>query len=153
MLKAIRDFFDLHMGQAASPQDETRQLQLATAALLVEVVRADGGIAAAEREALLAAVGSKFGTTAQDAAELIALAEQETQQAHDYYQFTSLINRHFTQPQKVRVIELMWQVAFADTTLSAHEQHVLRRIAELLHVPHGDYIAAKMRAKQAAGAP
>jgi len=49
------------------------------------------------------------------------------------------------------VIELMWQVAYADAALGAHEQHVLRRIAELLHVPHGDYIAAKMRARDAAG--
>ncbi len=150
MLKAIRDFFDQHIGGTTAPEDDTRRLQLATAALLVEVVRGDGNIAAAERETLLAAVGGKFGLAPAEAAELVALAEQETKLANDYYQFTSLINRRLTQAQKVRVIELMWQVAYADTTLSAHEQHVLRKIAALLHVPHGDYIAAKMRAKSAA---
>jgi uncharacterized tellurite resistance protein B-like protein len=47
------------------------------------------------------------------------------------------------------VIELMWQVAYADAEISAHENHLMRRIAELLHITHGDYIAAKMRAKEA----
>jgi uncharacterized tellurite resistance protein B-like protein len=150
MLKAIRDFFDQHIGLATTPEDDTRRLQLATAALLVEVVRGDGDIAPAEREALLAAVSDRFGVPATEAAELVELAEQQARLANDYYQFTSLINRQFTQPQKVRVIELMWQVAYADATLSAHERHVLRKVADLLHVPHGDYIAAKMRAKATA---
>ena len=151
MLKAIRDFFEQHIGATAAPADETRHLQLATAALLVEVVRGDGGIASSEREALLTAIGAKFALAPAEAAQLIDLAEQEIGLANDYYQFTSLINRSFSQPQKLRVVELMWQVAYADTTLSAHEQHVLRKVAELLHVPHGDYIAAKMRARDATG--
>lgn len=151
MLKAIRDFFDQHIGQTAAPEDDTRRLQLATAALLVEVARGDQQIRAPERDALLRAIGARFALAAQEAAALVELAEQEARQANDYYQFTSLINRSFSQPQKQRVIELMWRVAYADATLSAHEQHVLRRIADLLHVPHGDYIAAKLRAKQDAG--
>jgi uncharacterized tellurite resistance protein B-like protein len=150
MLKAIRDFFEQHIGQAATPADEPHRLQLATAALLVEVVRAGGGIAPEERQALLAAVGGKFGLQAAEAAALVDLAERQTRLANDYYQFTSLINRSFSQAQKLRVIELMWRVAYADADLSAHEQHVLRKVAELLHVPHGDYIAAKMRARDGA---
>jgi uncharacterized tellurite resistance protein B-like protein len=151
MLKAIRDFFEQHIGDAPAPAQEAHRLQLATAALLVEVVRSDGGIDPAEREAMLAAIGTKFALPAGEAAALVELAEQEARLANDYFQFTSLINRSFTQAQKLRVVELMWRVAYADATLSAHEQHVLRRIAELLHVPHGDYIAAKMRARDAAG--
>jgi len=149
MLKTLRDFFDQHIGQASAPADETHRLQLATAALLVEVVRGDGGIAPAEGDALLAAVGGKFGLSPAESASLLELAEQESRLANDYYQFTSLINHSFSPPQKLRLVELMWQVAYADAALSAHEQHVLRKIAELLHVPHGDYIAAKMRAKAA----
>jgi uncharacterized tellurite resistance protein B-like protein len=68
-------------------------------------------------------------------------------QASDYFQFTSLINRHFTQEQKQRVIELMWRVAYSDASLSAHENHLMRKVADLLHITHGDYIAAKMRAQ------
>ncbi len=151
MLKAIRDFFDQRIAAAAATADETRRLRLAAAALLVEVVRGDGGIVPAEQESLLAAVRDKFGLSPLEAAELAAAAEQESRLANDYFQFTSLINRSFTPAQKLRLVELMWQVAYADAVLSAHEQHVLRKVAELLHVPHGDYIAAKMRARQAAG--
>ena len=151
MLKAIRDFFEQHIGDAPAPAQEAHRLQLATAALLVEVVRSDGGIDPAEREAMLAAIGAKFALPAGEAAALIELAEQEARLASDYFQFTSLINRSFTPAQKLRVVELMWRVAYADAALSAHEQHVLRKVAELLHVPHGDYIAAKMRAREDAG--
>jgi len=151
MLRAIREFFEQHIGQAAAPAQEAHRLQLATAALLVEVVRSDGGIAPAERQALLAAIGARFALAPEEAAMLIDLAEQETRLANDTFQFTSLINRSFSPSQKLRLVELMWQVAYADATLGAHEQHVLRKLAELLHVPHGDYIAAKMRARDAAG--
>jgi uncharacterized tellurite resistance protein B-like protein len=68
-------------------------------------------------------------------------------QANDYFQFTSLVNRHFTQEQKLRIVELMWRVAYADAELSAHENHLMRKIGDLLHIAHGDYIAAKMKAK------
>lgn len=151
MLKAIRDFFEQHIDQVPAPRQEPHRLQLATAALLVEVVRGDGTIAPAEREAMLAAIGAKFALAPQEAAALIDLAEREARLANDTYQFTSLINRSFSPAQKLRVVELMWQVAYADAGLSAHEQHVLRKVAELLHVPHGDYIAAKMRARDTAG--
>ncbi len=68
--------------------------------------------------------------------------------ANDYFQFTSVLNRHLTQQQKVAVIERMWRVAYADERLDAHELHLMHRIADLLHVPHPDSIAAKMRAKE-----
>jgi uncharacterized tellurite resistance protein B-like protein len=150
MLKAIRDFFEQRLDQA-SAAGRGHGVELATAALLVEVVRIDRETQPAEREAVLRAVHEKFGLTGQEAGTLIALAEEEMRQATDYYQFTSLINQRFTQEQKERVIELMWRVAYADAELSAHELHLMRKVAGLLHVPDNAYIAAKMRAKQAAG--
>jgi uncharacterized tellurite resistance protein B-like protein len=150
MLNAIREFFDQHVG-AAAPGDERHAIALATAALLVETVRLDGEIDAAERAAAHRAVRAKFGLSEDEAATLLRLAEEEARDATDYYQFTSLINKQFSAAQKERVIELMWRVAYADEALSAHEQHVVRKIAELLYVPHSAYIAAKLRARDAAG--
>ncbi|HYM47447.1 MAG TPA: TerB family tellurite resistance protein [Burkholderiaceae bacterium] len=150
MLKSIRDYFELNIGAQGAPSAERHSIELATAALLVEVVRSDADIQPGEQQAVLRAVREKFGLSAEEAETLMRLAEEEMRTANDYYQFTSLINRQFSQQQKQRVIELMWQVAYADAELSAHESHVLRRIAELLHVTHGDYIAAKMRARDAA---
>lgn len=77
------------------------------------------------------------------------LAEDQARAATDHYQFTSLINQRFSQAQKQQVVELMWQVAYADSQLSAYEQHVIRKIADLLYVPHRAYIAAKLRARDA----
>ena len=148
MLKSIRDFFDRNIAQDA-PLAQRHSVELATAALLVEVVRSDAGIVPSEQQAVLRAVREKFSLSDEEAQTIFRLAEEEVRTANDYYQFTSLINRHFSQPQKQYVIELMWRVAYADAELAAHENHVLRRIAELLHVPHGDYIAAKMRARGA----
>lgn len=153
MLNSILDFLDKQLTSRDDPQDQRRQIEVATAALLVEVVRVGRGITDAQRNAVLRAVAERFGLTPAEAADLVRLAERESNQAHDYFQFTSLINKSFTQRQKLRVIELMWQVAYADARLSAQEQHVMRKVAELLYVPHADYIAAKLRASKAAGQP
>jgi uncharacterized tellurite resistance protein B-like protein len=149
MLNSIRDFFDRNIGASPAPSDERHSIQLATAALLVEVARIDRESTADERAIVLRAVREKFELPADEAARLIELAEAEMKQATDYFQFTSLVNRHFTQEQKHRVIELMWRVAYADAELSAHENHLMRKVADLLHVTHGEYIAAKMRAQAA----
>ena len=149
MLDAIRRFFDEHIATAGGAAPDEHRLQVATAALIAEVMRLDGQ-EAAERATFLAAVKRKFSLSDDEALTLVALAEAEAREAVDYYQFTSLINRAFSAEQKVHVVELMWQVAYADGTLSAHEQHVMRKIAELLYVSHGDYITAKLRARAAA---
>ena len=149
MLNAIREFFERNLAPA-SAQAVPRSIELAAAALLIEVVRCDSGITEEERRSVQGAVCDMFGLAPHDAGTLIRLAEDEVAQANDLFQFTSLINRDFTQAQKLAVIELMWRAALADEAISAHEHHVLRRIAELLHIPHGDYIAAKMRAQAAA---
>ena len=148
MLNAIREFFDRHIDPSPSPERERHAIQLATAALLVEVARIDSESSEAERTAVTRAVREKFGLEAGEAAELIDLAEAEMKQAGDYFQFTSLVNRHFTAPQKLAIVEMMWRIAYADAALSAHENHLMRKIGDLLHIPHGDFIAAKMRAQQ-----
>lgn len=148
MLTKIRDFFERNIGGA--PQPGRHPIELATAALLVEVMCIDADTTEAERAAVLAAVRGKFGLAQAEADTLIALAEEEMRQATDYYQFTSLINRDFTPEQKERVLELMWRVAYADGAIGAHEQHLMRKIAALLHMPDSAYIAAKLRARDAA---
>jgi uncharacterized tellurite resistance protein B-like protein len=151
VLKSIREFFERNLATAGDTGPRRHTIELATAALLIEVVRCDTVITDEERRSVQDAVREKFGLPAEEAETLIRLAEDEVAQANDLFQFTSLINRDFTQQQKQRVIELMWRAALADARISAHENHVLRRIAELLHVTHGDYIAAKTRAQASAG--
>ena len=148
MLSAIRDFFDKNLSAPEAPARKQHTLELATATLLVEVLRADRSIDPATREVVLRSVREKFGLSGEEADALVRLAEAESKEATDYYQFTSLIRTHYSSEQRSRIVELMWRVAYADAALSAHEQHLIRKIADLLYVSHGDYIAAKMRAKE-----
>ena len=148
MLSTIRDFFERNI--AGAPAQDGHSIELATAALLVEVMRIDAGTTAAERAAVQRAIREKFGLSEAETSALIALAEEEMRNATDYYQFTSLINQRFSQAQKERVLELMWRVAYADSVIDAHEQHLMRKIAALLHLPDSAYIAAKLRARDAA---
>jgi len=149
MLKSILDFFDQRIG--AAPADDAQALARATAALLAEMVRIDREVTPAEQAIAQRAIREKFGLSAAESAQLLALADAEARAATDYYQFTSLINRGFTQQQKERVIELLWQIAYADDELSAHELHLMRKVAGLLHIPDSVYIAAKLRARDAHG--
>ena len=154
MLKSLKDLLGSLLptpGATAAGGSSEHQLQLATAVLLIEVMRADTTLAESEREAVIAALQREFTTlTADEMQQLITLAHERSRGATDFHAFTSALNDHFSEAQKLRVVEAMWQVAYADGHLEAHEQHVLWRVADLLHVPHGAYIAAKMRAKRGA---
>jgi uncharacterized tellurite resistance protein B-like protein len=151
MLKSIADFFERKLAPAQAA-DNAHTVDLAAAALVVEVMRMDGATNAAERATALAALRGKLGLTDEEARALVDLAEAEARDATDYYQFTSLVNRRYTQPQKVRIVEIMWEVAYADAQASPYEEHLIRKIADLLYVDHGSYIRAKLAARDAAAA-
>jgi uncharacterized tellurite resistance protein B-like protein len=147
MLQAIKDFVER---QIISPtedgsRDSEHALRLATAALLVEMSRQDDQVYKAEREAATAALSEHFGLDMEEVATLYVLAEAEADDATDYYQFTSLLKEHLGQQQKEQVIELLWQVAVADGHIDPYEEHMVRRIAELLYLPHSAFIRAKHR--------
>ena len=152
MLNTLKDLFDTFTSgpDEYSATEQAHSLQLATAVLLVEVMRADPTIQAAERSAVMSTLQMRFALGVDELARLVDLAEQTAKTAYDYHRFTSSINGHFTHPQKISIIENMWQVAYADTHLDAHENHLIGKIASLLHVTQGEYIGAKMRAKEAA---
>lgn len=152
MLKTLKDLFDCLLpappGAVAAPATEEHRLQLATAVLLVEVMRADSSFGAAERQAVQAALIEKFGLATDEADRLAELAEATARQATDLFSFTSQLNTHFSMEQKLRMVELMWRVAYADGHLADHERHTLWRVADLLHVPQGAYVLARQRARE-----
>ncbi len=151
MLQHLKDLFqNLLQPEGSSTAAETEhEIQLSTAVLLVEVMRAEPTLAAAERRAILLALETRFNLAREEVDRLIELAQDTAKVAYDYQRFTSQLNEHFTQAQKIRVVETMWSVAYADAHLDAHEQHVISKVAGLLHVTHGEYIGAKLRAKAA----
>lgn len=152
MLRSLKELFDALAPEARpSPEQEEHALQLACAVLLVETMRAEPDVQPQERAAVLAALRRKFALPADELDRLVAEAEQVSRGANDFFAFTSTINDRFGQPQKIRMVEFMWQVAYADGAIGANENHLISKIAGLLHVTHGEYIGAKLRAKEAAG--
>ncbi len=150
MLRTLKELFGaLQPSAATDPRTAEHTLQLATAVMLVEVMRSDADIGQAERQAVIDALRDKFALADDEIDRLIELAHQTARDATDYFAFTSHINQHFDMPAKLRMIEHMWRVAYADGQLSAHERHVMWRIADLLHIPQGAYVNAKMRAQGA----
>ncbi|PVV16350.1 MAG: hypothetical protein B6D77_01070 [gamma proteobacterium symbiont of Ctena orbiculata] len=147
MIKAIKDFFDSYLIPDSEENREQLQqsIQLAVVVLLIEIAEADYEDAPAERQAILNAIQKQFGLNRVSAEQLIALAKQEHDESTDYFQFTRLINEHYSAEQKVKVMEAFWRVAFADQELHHYEEHVIRRLADLIHVSHMDFIAAKHR--------
>lgn len=148
MIKAIKQFFENHIGQIEDQNlDSEHRLQVATAALLIEIARADFHVEDDELGQIATALESKFQLSAQEVQELMELATQEAKQAISYYEFTSLINQEFSFEQKIKIVELMWQVAYADDYLQKYEEALIRKISDLLYIPHSDFIAAKHRVK------
>ena len=150
MIDGIRDFFNQFIATDNAASDAARQhaLEIATAALLLEMMRMDSTVTDEETAIVTRLLQTRFGLTAKELDTLLRFAAEEARQATDYFQFTSLINKHFSQEKKIEVVENLWQVAFADGQLDAHEQHFMRKIADLLYISQSDYVAAKQRARE-----
>lgn len=145
MINQIKLFFEQHLALSAPAGTSEDKLQLATIVLFLEMMHMDEKVEPKEQEVILSMIRQNFSLTAEQAASLIALAEQQRKQATDYFQFTSLINKEYSQEQKVRLIEALWKIAFIDGVLDMNEEYLVRKIADLLHVPHTAFIMAKNR--------
>jgi uncharacterized tellurite resistance protein B-like protein len=145
MLNQIKLFFDQHIALPAPEQVTEERLHLACAALFVEMMYMDDKIQIDEQDMILKNVSDIFSLSAEEANTLISLATQQRKQAIDYYQFTSLINKGFTQEQKITLIKTLWQIAYADGELDKYEENMVRKMADLLHVPHLEFIKTKIQ--------
>ena len=150
MLKALREYLDQQLRAAPGARDSRELARIAAAALWLEMVRADGRVEAAERAAVLQGVLTRFGVSEEQAVALVESAEAAAARATDDFEFTLIINRHFMPQEKELIVEDLWRVALADGEVSAYEEHFVRKIAELIYVSHGAYIAAKSRAAKQA---
>ncbi|MGI9331942.1 MAG: TerB family tellurite resistance protein [Gammaproteobacteria bacterium] len=152
MFRKLTELFEIQVAQAqgaASEGDCEHALQLATAALLLEMTRADHQVRPVEQVAVREALGGAFALNAREVAELEALAQAEVREATSLYDFTTLINKNLDDDRKAQLVEMLWRVAYADGELDKYEEHLVRRVAELIYVPHARFIQAKHRAQQA----
>jgi uncharacterized tellurite resistance protein B-like protein len=150
MVTTVRHFFKKYIISSSENPEKISEhsLQIATAALLVEMMRADSEIKDNERKAVEKNLQSNFGLSEEEINAMIKFAEEEIRKATGYYEFTSLINKGLSQEHKVKIIEHLWEIAFSDSSVDKHEEHMVRKIANLIHVPHKDFIDAKLRVRK-----
>lgn len=148
MMNALQRFFYDMLTPDEATTDEAPTLELATAALLFEVARADYHLDERELTLLRDWLRQHFGLDEPALDELMRLAQQEAETAVDHYQFVSLIRTHYRYAQRCELVRMMWSLALADDHPHSLEEHRIRRLADLLHVSHADFIRAKLMAQQ-----
>jgi len=148
MIGALRDLFSQPEGDDQHSVEETRRL--AAAALLVEVARADFTQDAAEEQAMASLLTNTLNLDPRDVDALMSDADSAVDQATSLYDFTRLVNDHYDADGKRALVQSMWQVAYADASLDKYEEHLIRRVAELIYLPHEDFIRTKHAARSAA---
>ncbi|QTF91010.1 TerB family tellurite resistance protein [Halomonas sp. BM-2019] len=148
MLASIQRFFQQALAEPEQHDDQAPTLELATAALLCEVIRADYHEDPAQLDALREMLHDTFGLEDEALDELMAMAREEVESSVDHYQFVSLIKQHYDYPKRCELVRMMWRLALADGVHHHLEEHRIRQLAELLHVGHADFIRAKLRVQE-----
>ena len=126
----------------------TSDLHLATAALLVEVAVSDSSFDDGERIRLKTLLHSQCQISMVDIDTLISDAETATNAASSLFEFTHIINKHCGYPQKLSLVNNLWKVAYTDGKLDKYEEHIIRKIADLIHVSHRDFILEKIAVRE-----
>ncbi len=151
MIDAIKRLFSDLAGEDEESGDLTEEdLHRVTAALLTEIMIIDGTTDTEEIDTLRGLLEEDFGLSPAESSELIDLAAREVNEATSLYQFTALVNEHFSTPRKQQLMEALWRVAYADGRVDKLEEATIRKIADLIHVGHADFILAKHRARDRA---
>lgn len=149
MLNKLSRFIERHLQPAdgVSPALSDHQKQLAVAALLVEVAMADHQFSELELQNINGILKRKFSLSPDELDELVNLAKHETNHATSLHQFTQLINQYCSQEEKFNLMKAMWEMAYADGDLNKYEDYIIRKVADLIYVPHSEFIRTKSLVK------
>lgn len=154
MLRSFSKFFDdfLVPVPADTADQHERRLRLATAALMMEMVRADYAEHPDEHAHALTLLQQEFRLSQQEAVRLADLGRDEAHAAVSLFEFTATLDKSLSVEDKVRILEMLWGIAYADGALDKYEEHLLRKLTDLLHLSHRQLIQAKHRVLEKIGA-
>ena len=148
MLDKIRDFFSgkIAMPEQADETDTERRIQAAACALLIETASIDESFDEVEKESIRNYFKKSYHLTEDEVNELFQMALRELDDTIDLWSFTNLINKHYSETQKLKVMESIWDVIYADNKLSAHEDYLAHKLYKMLGLSHSQFIDAKLKA-------
>lgn len=145
MFKHILEWFK---GTEETPE-HSNDTERAAAALMVEVALADDNLDPSEKQALPEMLKSHTGLTTQECVSLIETAEQEVDHAVSLHQFTSHLNKALDLEKKTQLLTRLWSIALADNHIDKYEDHTIRKISDLLHLRHSEFMQCKQEALKA----
>ncbi len=131
---------------APAARKEQPSSQLSTALLLIEIARADLDFGDSERDTIIRLLSGSFGLSDAAAATLIEEAQRRAQEAVSLYDYIKSLNSALDSDSKRWLIEMLWRVAYADGRIDKYEEHLLRKLADLLYISEEDYVRAKLSA-------
>jgi len=140
MLTSIQDWFEKNFVVVAKEESDEVSLQKAAAVLLCEIMHADHDVDSVEQATILDAMQTFLEMSAKSAKILYDEIEVLMKDALSIQQFTSLLNEQYNEEKKLILLRWLWRVVYADGRMDAHEEHLVRRISDLLYVRHSDYI-------------
>ncbi|MFT4888355.1 MAG: putative tellurite resistance protein B-like protein [Pseudohongiellaceae bacterium] len=149
MLKTFKSFFDSNFSKATAEatDDTAKKLNLASAALMIEVMNSDHQLDDREAAEFTRVLKEELSISNDEIEEMASLAKDQASDSTSLYEFTSLINDHYDYKQKTDLIENMWRIAFSDETLDKYEDSLIRRVSELIYVSHSDFIQSKLKVR------
>jgi|TARA_B110000261_G_scaffold153020_1_gene183173 uncharacterized tellurite resistance protein B-like protein len=150
VIESIKSFFEkklIKKEEEETPSSVMSRVDLTCAALLVEVMNSDHELDEREHQEFMAVLQQSYNIAESDLEELIQLAKDEAFEATSLYEFTKLINDSYDYEQKVELIENMWRIAFSDKRLDKYEDHLIRKVSELIYVSHSDFIKTKIKVR------
>jgi uncharacterized tellurite resistance protein B-like protein len=145
MIASIQEWFKNHLETDNSDNQHT--IELATAVLLYEVMRADHKFEQLEQDSYRRQLEKHFSLSKAELETLCQLSQSKAESAADYQQFTRVINDVYGAQEKRAVLDSLWSVAYADHELSPDEDYTIRKIADLLYIPHSQFIQSKLSIK------
>lgn len=151
MLASLKNLLSEQFGLDTNEQtdDGHHELGLATAALAMDIARADNNMDADERQHIAEALARYFSLSAEETERLMQLADTQLQESVSMYDFTRQLKEGLDRQERIEIIRLLWDVAWRDNEIHKYEEHFIRKIADLLYVSHSDYIHAKLSAEKA----
>ncbi len=134
--------------ESDDPTIDDKTSTKACVALLLETSMADEILDESELMALKNTLQKDFQINEDEIDELIDLAKENVEDSTSLYEFTRDINDNFDSAERVKLIESMWKIAYADGNIDKYEEHIIRKVSNLIYVAHSDFIKAKLSAKK-----
>lgn len=145
MLKKIRSIFSKTSEEVTEKEQVSQKIDKTCAALIIEVALADKIFDESEVNLLKEMLLKAYTLEAEDIEELIKNAETTVEESTSLYEYTREVNDNFDYESKLNLVDQLWRIAFADGHLDKFEEHVVRKIADLIHISHNDFIQSKLK--------